>query len=814
MTRIASGDVRRDGKADRVFLGLCLWILAALALVAGSLLPASAQMDRPQPDGDGSGGPDVFVSRPQQALAGQDSASPFLADMVSGTGAQETDPVSAVHKTDQVEAILLSEWESVPAQGGSFRVALRQKIIEGWHTYWRNPGDSGEPTQIVWDLPEGVEAGDIAWPAPSRLPYGPLVNFGYEKDVVFTVPVTVAPGLEAGSVVRLRAKVYWLVCADICIPQDGEVELVLPVVPGNAEIDQDAQTLIEETTRSLPGPSPWPARYALDGEQVTFGLDAPGLAEGFGPGLIESAAFFPYQDGIIVNADDQVLRHGAGGFTVSTGAGFRLTNRPDALPETVEGVLVLHDRSSGELVLRSVLVEAQAGSIPETWGAVAAPGIAGVGGAGGNGPADLPPFHVLLGFALLGGLILNLMPCVFPVLFMKAFGFVAAAREAPWIVRAHGMAFTAGVILSFLALAGLLIGLRAGGEQIGWGFQLQSPVVVALLFYLMMAIGLNLSGVFDVGRSVMGLGGGLGAQPGLSGAFFTGVLATVVASPCTAPFMGLAIGTALTLPTIEALAIFAALGLGMALPWLILSFLPGLLALLPRPGPWMDLVRHMLAWPMYATAGWLLWVLTQQLGPDGLAMVLAGAFLVALAAWIFGRTQDPLTGETGASHAAGRLLAAVVLTGGLALAGGLAAVPGLTGGAPSGESADGGSAAVDTSGVPLRAVAYDEARLARVRDEGRPVFVYFTAAWCITCKVNENTVFRSQKILDRFEATNVLVMRGDWTNRDPVITAALERFGRPGVPLYVFYGPSSESEPMILPQFLTESIMLDLVADL
>ncbi len=687
--------------------------------------------------------------------------------------------------SEQVRVELLPEWDGVPAEGGSFWIALRQSIIPGWHTYWLNPGDSGQPTEIRWDLPAGGSVEPIVWPHPQRLPYGPLVNFGYEREVVLLSRVTLPGGLTPGSRVPLEARVRWLACEEICIPQEADLALSLPVVAGAAQPDPAAGAVIGAALGALPQPSPWPVTFDVVEGRLVLGVAAPETANAFASGRVDEVVFFPEPDGLIVNATAQTAGFGEGGFTVATDAGFKLVTEGITPPERFTGLLVIAEMVNGERLERAVSFEATRAGVPPAW--MAAVPAARTPSSGGGSVLQA------LGLAVLGGLILNLMPCVFPVLFMKAFGFVEAARENPWQVRAHGMAFTFGVLVSFAVVGGALIALRAAGEQIGWGFQLQSPAVVTALIYLLLAVGLSFSGVFDVGRSLVDAGSEATRRGGLVGPFFTGVLATLVATPCTAPFMGTAIGFGLTQSSAVALGIFLALGFGMALPWLVLSFSPGLLRLLPRPGAWMEFSKKFLAFPIYATAAWLLWVLTQQVGADGLAAALAGAVLIAFAAWLYGQVQD----GPGGWRRVGGGLAVMALGGALALLWPLnAATP--------------PASAVTTSDTAQADYEpYSAARLAALRAEGTPVLINATAAWCITCLVNERVALSAPAVVADLEARGVAYLKADWTNRDPEITRLLDQFSRSGVPLYVLYPSGQEAAPVVLPQLLTEAILLD-----
>jgi len=704
-----------------------------------------------------------------------------LAALGMSAAGQESPQRSAA--TPHAEAELVADVAAIPASGGTFSVALRKEIIPGWHTYWSNPGDSGEPTQITWSLPEGFEAGAIEWPHPARLPFGPLVNFGYKGEVVYPIQMTAPAGLQPGSEVTLRANVYWLVCEDVCIPEEVDLALTLPVSPGSAGTDERGAALISEARANLPKPAPWSATFQVENGSFALALPAPELSEGIAAGRITDVVFFPDQAGVIKNAEPQSVRYGPDGVSLTVPSGFAFDTGGENY-QALSGLVVLTERLDGQTYERALTFDIARGAVPSGMTANAL--------TPSSGGFEIGVAQALL-FALLGGLILNLMPCVFPVLFMKALAFVQHARSDAGLVRLNGIVFTLGILVSFAAVAGILIALRAGGAQIGWGFQLQDPLVNAVLIYVLFLVGLNLSGVFQIGGSVMGVGQGLAGREGLTGSFFTGVLATVVATPCTAPFMGAALGFALTQPILIGLAIFLALGLGMALPWLLLSFFPALLRLLPKPGAWMERFKQLLAFPVYGTVVWLVWVLAQQTGTFGIAVILSGIVLVAFAAWIWGALQESPSG--------GRTWKAVGLVAGLAaLAGVVWTGWSLNAAAPVSASASGGG------GAELAYEAWSPERVEALRAEGTPIFVNFTAAWCVTCLVNERTVFTRPAIKERFEAAGVVYLKADWTNRDPRITQALERFGRAGVPLYLAYVPGEE--PQILPQVLREQDIL------
>jgi thiol:disulfide interchange protein/DsbC/DsbD-like thiol-disulfide interchange protein len=674
--------------------------------------------------------------------------------------------------TANVKARLVSEASAI-APGQSFWVALELNIRDGWHTYWRNPGDSGQATSIKWQLPPGFTAGDIVWTTPHRFELPPLVNYGYAKHAVHLVNITAPRDLKAGAPAVLSAKASWLVCSDVCIPEDADLQLKLPVNGEAGTVDPADAALFTEARAELPSP-----QFAATTARVQNGQLVISLGKEWGATLpqITSLAFFPYDDGGIEYAAPQSMTRGRDGVELA----LKLGDRPPK-SGTIRGVLMATEQSGSESV-----------TVPME---IAAP-LSGTGGASAAGGAQTDhSLAVLLLFAILGGMILNLMPCVFPVLSIKAIGLVEQAKKHPAAVRAKGLVFAAGVVSSMLCLAGVLLILRAGGEQVGWGFQLQSPLFVTLLVYLLLAVGLNLSGVFEVGGGLAGVGDGLTQGDSYRASFFTGVLTTLVATPCTAPYMAVAAGAALSQPPFFALCIFAALGFGLALPYLVLSFAPWMRRALPKPGAWMDTLKQIFAFPIYASAAWLLWVLAQQSSSLGLGAALAGAILIAFAAWAYQKSKSSASRGRVAALATATLavLLAIVLP--VRFADVAAAAPGpSTGG---GQAADGWQ-------------RYDAAQVAKLNAAGRPLLVNFTASWCLTCLVNERNAFNDSAVQEVFRTKGVTLMKGDWTNRDPAITQALAAFGRAGVPLYVVYnGKPGSSEPVVLPQLLTASVVRD-----
>jgi thiol:disulfide interchange protein DsbD len=672
----------------------------------------------------------------------------ILAALCAGAPAA-AGPVSAPH----VEAELVAEHTGWLA-GATNWVALRLKPEAGWHTYWRNPGDSGLPTTLAWTLPEGWSAGEIYWPFPSAHRLGELVNYGYDRQTLHLVPLALPAGLEGEFTVKALAK--WLVCSDICIPGEAGLTLTLPVAE-IATADPVWSPRFLDAHARLPRPTPLAGTYQLADGELRLQVEAAELAGA------SHAEFFAHANDLVNHGAPQrlALAGGVARFAQPQSAYFRQA------PATVEGVLVVHG------------TERQAWTVAAVPGEVAAVAMP-VAPAASADPAHAPPgLWVVLGFALLGGLILNLMPCVFPVLAIKAVSVLEHRRDDPAAERRHALAYTAGVVASCVAVAVAILVLRAGGQQLGWGFQLQAPAFVALLAYVMLALGLSLSGLVQFGTRLMGVGQALAEQGGYTGTFFTGVLAVVVASPCTAPFMGTALGFALTQPAAVAVLVFATLGVGLALPFLLLGFFPALAAWLPRPGRWMETFKQALAFPLYLTVVWLLWVLGRQADGDAVAIVLCGLVLLAFALW--------LCSEPGRARG---VLAAAAALGAL----GLLAHPAIA------------VRAERPAAAAVEGEVWSAARVAELRAQGRIVFVNFTADWCITCKVNEKVVFGSAEVRRMLAGRNVAWLTADWTTPDPAITAELARHGRSGVPLYLLYGP--QGEPEILPQVLTPDIVI------
>ena len=698
---------------------------------------------------------------------------------------------TSVVTTPYVRAELLAHAPQGVAPGQPLWLGLQITHQPEWHTYWTNPGDSGLPTDLAWTLPAGLDAGEIAWPLPRKIPIGTLANYGYEGTVLLPVPVTVASTFAPGPLaqdVTIRLRASWLVCRKECIPEEGEFALALPIKSTTAmhgaafaaAAQAQPRPLLANTQGVVPDSQ---ARITDDNALQISVHGLPVALRG------KNLDLFPETGEIIDNAAQWGQAWNGSVWTAKLPLSAQRSASPNLLPVVLAEQAGPHatgpDTRTGYRAELKVLgtwppgaaVASVSPALEAALKANAAQAGAPAAPAAGAGASSLTLTAALLG-ALLGGLILNLMPCVFPVLAIKVVGFTRHAQDR----RAHrlsGLAYTAGVVLSFIALGTLMLGLRAAGEAIGWGFQLQSPAVVASLAALFTLIALNLAGVFEFGRFLPSSVASLQARHPAADAFLTGVLAVAVASPCTAPFMGASLGLTATLPAPQALAVFCALGLGLALPYLAASFIPAVAHALPRPGAWMDTFRKLMAFPMLATVVWLVWVLGQQSGIDGagaLLILLVGLSLVAWALSLAGRARVWMATV---SIAAMALLL-------WAFAPHITNVPPAQGPA----QASAGDWQPWAPGVAEQIVA-----------TGRPVFVDFTAAWCVTCQYNKKTTLANADVLADLRAKQVALLRADWTRRDPAITAALAALGRSGVPVYVFY--QAGKQPVVLTEVLS-----------
>ncbi|WP_423188038.1 protein-disulfide reductase DsbD family protein [Alishewanella sp. d11] len=658
-----------------------------------------------------------------------------------------------------LQAELVSEYHSVQA-GQTLLMALHFIPDENWHTYWQNPGDSGLPTSIDWQLPEGVTAGPIQWPTPQFFSIPPLMNYGFAGPTILLTELKI-PADFALSQLELAAKVDWLVCEEICIPAEAHFQLSLTVV-AKAEASKYAKELILQAQASQPKPLAVKGHY--DTAAGSFSAAIAGLPDE------DFQAFFVAATELVDHAAAQQVIFSDGQWLLRQKLNTYFTSAPAAF----EVVLV---NANGQGYQLSLSAASTASALQENPQSTQNTGQA---------------LWLVLVMAAAGGFILNLMPCVFPVLSLKALSLAANTgqrtaqqREAWW--------YSLGVIVSFVALASVLLGLRAAGAAVGWGFQLQSPLLVAVLAYLLFALGLSLSGLVQFGLGLMNTGSGLTQQKGPKGSFFTGVLAVVVASPCTAPFMGGALGYAVTQPPLLALLVFVALGFGMALPFLLLAYLPGLARLLPKPGAWMDTLKQLLAYPLYLSAVWLVWVFGRQTGIDATAILLCGAVALAAACWLWGHWQVTRTGKPAPLFALLLLVLALWLA--------WLAVP-----------ASQTPAVASDQPQAVHWQPYSPEKLAQLQQQGKPVLVNMTADWCITCLVNERVALNTEASKAALALYDVTYLKGDWTRRDATITAYLHQYQRDGVPLYVLYWPGQP--PAVLPQILTPDTLRQTLARL
>ena len=717
------------------------------------------------------------MTLPRFALA-LAAAAAFLTAAHAQTASNSA--AKSVVTTEQVRAELMAHAPEGVEPGKPVWVGLQITHKPEWHTYWKNSGDSGLPTVLEWTLPAGVTAGDIAWPTPKKIPIGTLANYGYEGTVLLPVPLTVAPNFKPGLLsgeLDIKLKAAWLVCKKECIPEEGEFALKLPVKSTTAIHGAAFDAAFKAQPRPLMGNTGIvpDSQVQIDGNLIRLSVqNLPVSLRG------KTLDVFPETPEVIETAATPSQGWKGAVWTASMPLSAQRSNSPSVMPFVL---------AAGAESYRAEL------KVLGTWPTVAAPATVSpaldaalkANAAQASSTPSLTLAAALLG-ALIGGLILNLMPCVFPVLAIKVVGFTQHAGDA----RAHrraGLAYTAGVIVSFLALGALMLGLRTAGESIGWGFQLQSPAVVAALAALFTVIGLNLAGVFEFGNLLPSGVASLQAKNPTLDSFLSGVLAVAIASPCTAPFMGASLGFAVGLPAAQALMVFAAIGVGMALPYLLASWVPAVARALPRPGAWMDTFRKLMAFPMFATVAWLVWVLGQQSGIDGAGALLALLVALSLVVWA-------LTLRGNARVALGTV--SVLLLGALAWG--------------TGSYITQGQAPAAVAAADARWQAWAPGRVEQLVEAGQPVFVDFTAAWCVTCQYNKKTTLARGDVLADLAAKNVALLRADWTRRDPAITAALAQLGRNGVPVYVFY--KKGSPPVVLSEVLGVEEVRSVIATL
>jgi thiol:disulfide interchange protein/DsbC/DsbD-like thiol-disulfide interchange protein len=675
---------------------------------------------------------------------------------------------------------------------GSNRAGLYFKLESGWHVYWKNPGDAGEPPRIKWTLPQGITAGPLQFPVPKRLPLGPLMDFGYEDEVLFPITLNVS-GAAPGSAV-LHAKADWLVCRGSCIPEKTELEITRQVGTGGGNVEPD-QGIWARLSNKLPQAPP--ASLKIGFAPITSGFRLTVVT-----GHKESeASFFPSTPDILSNPAPQTVTQTSSGLTLDLKKDENIT----ASPKELDGLLVLSGARAYELIVSAgppkaaVAAQAEAAS-PEQ---VAAPSSTNAAASPG-GPASSsakpvarssPGLLQAAGLAFLGGLILNLMPCVFPVLFIKGLSLVQSGAEERHKLRTHGLVYTAGILVSFWVLVGVLLGLRSAGAHLGWGFQFQSPIFLSLMASLLFFLGLSLAGQFEIGLTLTSAGGSLAAKQGYTGSFFTGVLAVIVATPCTAPFMGVALGYALSQTAIVTLAVFTALALGLAAPYLALTLQPAWTRVLPRPGPWMEVLKQAVSIPIFGTVIWLTWVVAYAYGATMLLPLLTTFLLLAVAGWFLGRWPAKRWSTT----------VAILIAVGVVVISSIAPARLIT--------KANGSLRVEIANSAGGWQQWSPEAVERYQSQGRPVFVDFTASWCLSCQVNERVALGTPEVQKAFADANVVLMRADWTRYDDSITQALNQLGRSGVPTYALYAPG-QSTPQVLPEVLTPGIVTNALAPL
>lgn len=657
------------------------------------------------------------------------------------------------------------------APGQSLDLAFEFDVKPGWHLYWKNPGDTGLAPAVRWSGTPGLEQTPLAFPTPQTFSFAGFTNYGYLRP--FTLLSSAKIPADVSGKVTINAALEWLACDDkICVPESGKTSITLNVEPAASPQAGKADPFFASAREALPLAADWPGKAAIDGEVLRAQFEVP-----FTQADVAIVQFFPETPSVIVyEAAQSVSWPREGVIEISVPAQMM------ALESDIAGVLKVTPAGNGPAqgygvaatsVAPAALLANEAGG-----GVVSSLGLG----------VTLPEAFV---FALLGGILLNLMPCVFPVLSLKALALAQSGGDEK-AAKTEGWFYTAGILGSFGALAGALLALRAAGSQLGWGFQLQSPIVVAILALVMFLIGLNLLGAFEFSGRFAGIGQSwLDKQTGAVQSFATGVLATVVATPCTAPLMAAALSFAITQPPVLAMAVFLALGFGLALPFLLLTYWPWLRRRLPRPGAWMDTFKQALAFPMFLTMLWLLWVLSNQGGAEAIILTLGAALLIGFSIWAFKR--GTLSGGNGARIYSVFAIGALVVSA-LAL-----------------WQVDYSQTLADAVPATLNEEVFSEARLAQLVEEGEPVFVYFTADWCITCKANERLALKTADVKAAFEQSDVTILKADWTRRDASIARVLETFGRAGVPLYLYYAPGAGTVPQELPQILRPGLLIDLV---
>lgn len=673
-----------------------------------------------------------------------------------------------------------------------FWVAIHLKMESGWHTYWENPGEAGLATSVEWDLPEGFQASPLHWPIPKKFELNDFVNYGYENEVLLMAMITPPPHLEVGKDISITARINWLECKEACIPGEAQQTLTLPISSQATEWNADWHARFQETRLQHPlSTQAWQVTAHYENNELGL-LITP--KENDVPELTGAITFFSKNPDIAFNKEQNLVRLKQGYF-------LKLAPSDDFKPEeknTLSGILYhsngwLEGHSAKTLTINAEVTQ----GLPKD---TLLPMLA---------SSSLPSVGIIKAiiFAFMGGIILNLMPCVFPILSIKILGFIQKSGQDSKKLKAHGMFFSAGVILSFWVLSFLLIALRASGEHLGWGFQLQSSYFVVFLCGLLVLIGLNLAGVFEFGGRLSYLSGKIKNSEGLLGSFSSGVLATVLATPCTAPFMGSALGFALSQTSLGAFYIFTALATGMALPYVFLSFFPTFLHFLPKPGSWMETFKQAMAFPIFGTVLWLLWVFSHNATGDELIAVLFGLLFISCSAWVYGRFVTQ--GESRWKRINGMILSFILIAGGgfISYQAALSKDGNDTASTPH-QTQESKTAPTQLSYNGIEVQPFSEELLESLRREGKAVYVDFTAKWCLTCQMNKKLVFSNKKVQKYFKNHDIVILKADWTNHNANITASLNSFGRSGIPFNVYYPPSS-TEPVTLPEVLTPKIVLD-----
>jgi len=676
---------------------------------------------------------------------------------------------------EYTEAELISEVNSIKA-GEAFWVALKLNMKPGWHVYWRNPGDTGIPVTINWDNPEGFSASEIHWPHPILFDLAGFISYCYENETFLLVQITPPNNLQTGDEVLLKASAEWLACKDICVPEDTEVSIKLTVTSGDPEINDQLKPTFTKARTNLPLPdSDWTIEASSQNNMLVISATPPDNYSG----KVSSIRFFPYEKNLIdMNAEQSLAKVGRS-YHIS------IPLSKNWKPEV--------NNAYGVLVSDKSWIEGTPEKSLEIWAKFQDELTL---FSGDSVSEKIRKFALYIGFAFIGGMILNLMPCVLPVLSIKIMSFVQQAGEDRKKTIHHSFMFTAGVLASFWALAGILLILRAGGEQLGWGFQLQSIPFLIILSGFMLLFGLSMFGVFEIGTSLTGLGQTASGHSGYWGSFMTGITATVVATPCTAPFMGSALGFAFSQPPILSILIFTSLGLGMALPYVVLASSPVLLRRVPKPGAWMESLKQFMGFLLVATVIWLLWVLSIQAGADGVIVLIFSLFLISMGAWIYGRWGNITKAKKIRLIAV--ILTVILISGSIVFS--LRNIQAV--------SADSGISQTKTQGK-IEWQKFSPELIDSLRQEGKPVFIDFTASWCLSCQVNEKIAFGNTKVQEAFVEKGITTVKADWTTRDEIIARTLESFGRNSVPLYVLYDSKPDAEPVILPEIITPGIVLD-----